>query len=85
MIQLSGKNKVLIISLGLIFLVIIIFLVINLNKKESNLEKGENTIMANGDITREMSEEERTEKAGIVEEAEVVNEQDGLYIYKIKK
>lgn len=85
MIQLSGKNKVLVISLGLIFLVIIIFLVINLNKKGSNLENGENTIIANGEITREMSEEERTEKAGIVEEAEVVNEQDGLYIYKIKK
>ncbi len=80
MLQLSKNKKILIL---LIILFLLIFIFVLLIKKQNN---GVNIPDQTTSATREMTEIEKSMVVGIdpSQEAEVLNESDGLYIYRIK-
>ena len=89
MIQLDNKKKI-IIGIRIIVIVIAIIFVV-LNKKNKAGVQTPNTVPSNTEIQkmpiRIMTDEEKTDKVGISpnQNAEVLNDQNGLYIYRITK
>lgn len=81
MLQLSQNKKIVISAL---FALIMFSAFILLVKKDSNFKQSTD---GTGDVNyRLMTELEKTSIVGIdpVQEAEIINDKDGLYIYRIK-
>ena len=81
MLQLSQNKKIVISAL---FALIMFSAFILLVKKDSNFKQSTDET---GDVNyRLMTELEKTSIVGIdpVQEAEIINDKDGLYIYRIK-
>ena len=87
MIQLDRKKKIIILSILVLFIVVLGFYIyFNKSQNKSNPENVINTSTNTLPVVRDMTETEKTDKVGIdpVQEAEVVNDSNGLYIYRIK-
>lgn len=89
MIQLSSRKKIILLSLIILIVVVFIILFVVKNNKSKNSLPPEN--IATPEVTetlptRDMTEAEKIE-VGIspTQAAEVVNEKNGLFIYRIKK
>ncbi|MEI6835981.1 MAG: hypothetical protein WCK59_04050 [Candidatus Falkowbacteria bacterium] len=85
MIQLDNKKKGIILALIILLIITVFFFFWGIRKNISNnlpLGGQKNTFQP-----RAMTESEKITKVGIdpSQKAEVVNDQNGLYIYRIKK
>lgn len=87
MIQLNRKEKIIILVIVVLLLLGLFFLLFIKNDQTKIDIKTIDNIQANTLPVRIMTESEKTDKVGIdpSQEAEVVNDSNGLYIYKIKK
>ncbi len=89
MIQLSNRKKI-IIALSIV-LIIIIFIIVFVSLKNDSTTKplsndDESEVISEINTAREMTEEEKIKLLiSPSQEAEVVNEKNGIYIYRIKK
>ena len=89
MIQLDNRRKVLILIASVVLIIIFIFIFIFIKNNKNNKLIG-NSVTNNQQNTsspRIMTESEKIERVGIVpsQDAEVVTDSNGLYVYKIKK
>jgi len=87
MIQLNSKKKIIILVIAVLLLLGLFFILSNKNNQgKINIETLNNP-QANILPSRIMTESEKTDKVGIdpSQTAEVVNDSNGLYIYRIKK
>lgn len=86
MIQLSSRKKLIILVSIISIIVILIIIMVVTKDKETTVTPVVNTVTSTQPIVRDMTREEKI-KVGIspTQEAEVVNDQNGLFIYKIKK
>lgn len=87
MIQLNRKEKIIILVIVVLLLLGLFFLLfIRNDQTKSNIKIVDNN-QTNTLPIRIMTESEKTDKVGIdpSQEAEVVNDKNGLYVYKIKK
>jgi len=85
MIQLDNKKKGIILALIILLIITLLLFFWGIKKNYSN-----NSLAGNKKNTfqpRVMTESEKITKVGIdpSQQAEVVNDQNGLYIYRIKK
>lgn len=87
MIQLNHKEKIIILVIVVLLLLGLFFLLFIKNDQTKIDIKTVDNIQTNTLPARIMTESEKTDKVGIdpSQEAEVVNDSNGLYIYKIKK
>lgn len=90
MIQLDNKKKIFIIVV-LILIIIILFFVVKLFRGRSVNQIVKPSVVTSGQIknqpARIMTNDEKIHEIGInpSQEAEVLNDQNGLYSYRIKK
>lgn len=89
MIQLDQRKKIIImISLAVLIIVVaILFIVKNSQNNKIIANPGPGNTTETKRQPREMTQDEKINVVGIDSntEAEVLNDQDGLYIYRIKK
>lgn len=88
MIQLSNKNKILLLAGVIVLIIFLILLFLGIKKApiEKNMPVTKNEAL-NSVTERPMTESEKINKVGIdpSQEAEVLKDKDGLYIYRLKK
>jgi hypothetical protein len=84
MIQLKGNKKIIILGVALLVIIMLILFIFKINKQE-NIPSQTQGVVTTTQV-REMTRDEKIDlKIDPSLSAEVVNEEDGLYIYKIKK
>lgn len=87
MIQLNRKKKIIILVIAVLLLLSLFFLLF-IKKDQTKIDiKTVDNVQVNTLPARIMTESEKTDKVGIdpSQTAEVVNDSNGLYIYRIKK
>lgn len=87
MIQLNGKRKIIIGVAILIIISVIVLLVVKNNQNKKTVKPITNNQTTETNKPRVMTQDEKINVVGIdpAQEAEVLNDQNGLYIYRIKK
>lgn len=85
MIQLSSRKKLIILVSVIVVIIILIIVAVVNNNKETTVAPITDTVTSTQPVVRDMTREEKIE-VGISpnQEAEVVNDQNGLFIYKLK-
>lgn len=88
MIQLSSRKKIILLS-AVIIVIIILVIVLAIKNNNPKTPPSDNVLTSEtptATVVRDMTEAEKID-IGIspTEEVEVVNENNGLYIYRIKK
>ena len=90
MIQLDNKKKIII---GAIIFLVVVMIVVLLTIKNNQTNKITSQVITTSKTTtakpqpRVMTQDEKANVVGInpTQQAEVINDQNGLYIYRIKK
>lgn len=87
MIQLDNRKKIIIGVIIFLIIFISVFLIIKNNKSNKIVGQSNKTTTTEVRQPRVMTQEEKINVVGIdpTQDAEVLNDQNGLYIYRIKK
>jgi hypothetical protein len=87
MIQLDSRKKIIIISGAVLLIIVVIVVLLVIKNKQNNILINDLNEPIKTRQPRLMTEKEKVETVGIdpTQETELVNDQSGNYIYRLKK